>query len=186
MSQQDVVRAALALEQNERRDEAMAILQRYQALGTDVQGTLAGRIKRIWLENEDLGFAQHTLTLYQGALDEARKTGDVSQIYYHAVNVAFLEFVAFDRVDRAQEMAQLAFKNASLATENAWSVATQAEANLYLANRDVAVDLYRRMLEFEAEPWEFASTALQAAQIASKLKDSELADRLEEIFTPDV
>ena len=186
MSQQDVVRAALALEQNERRDEAMAILQRYQALGTDVQGTLAGRIKRMWLENEDLGFAQHALTLYQGALDEARKTGDVSQIYYHAVNVAFLEFVAFDRVDRAQEMAQLAFKNASLATENAWSVATQAEANLYLANRDVAVDLYRRMLEFEAEPWEFASTALQAAQIASKLKDSELADRLEEIFTPDV
>ena len=186
MSQQDVVRAALALEQNERRDEAMAILQRYQALGTDVQGTLAGRIKRMWLENEDPGFAQHALTLYQGALDEARKTGDVSQIYYHAINVAFLEFVAFDRVKRAQEMARLAFKNASLATENAWSVATQAEANLYLANRDVAVDLYYRMLEFEAEPWEFESTALQAAQIASKLRDSELADRLEEIFTPDV
>ena len=54
MSQQDVVRAALALEQNGKRDEAMALLQRCQALGTDVQGTLAGRIKRMWIENEDL------------------------------------------------------------------------------------------------------------------------------------
>ena len=184
MSQQDVVRAALALEQNGKRDEAMALLQRYEALGTDVQGTLAGRIKRMWLENEDLGFAQHALALYQKALVEALKIGDASQIYYHSINVAFLEFVAFDHVERAREMAELALDNASLANANAWSVATQAEANLYLGDRDRALDLYRRMIEFEAEPWEYASAALQAGQIASKLKDSHLADRLEEIFTP--
>ena len=186
MSQQDVVRAALALEQNGKRDEAMALLQRYEALGTDVQGTLAGRIKRMWLENEDLGFAQHALALYQKALDEALKMGDASQIYYHSINVAFLEFVAFDHFELAREMAELALDNASLANANAWSVATQAEANLYLGDRDRALDLYRRMIEFEAEPWEYASTALQAGQIASKLKDSHLADRLEEIFTPTV
>ena len=184
MSQQEVVRAALALEQNGKRDEAMALLQRYEALGTDVQGTLAGRIKRMWLENEDLGFAQHALALYQKALVEALKIGDASQIYYHSINVAFLEFVAFDHVERAREMAELALDNASLANANAWSVATQAEANLYLGDRDRALDLYRRMIEFEAEPWEYASAALQAGQIASKLKDSHLADRLEEIFTP--
>ena len=184
MCQQDIVRAALALEQNGKRDEAMALLQRYQALGTDVQGTLAGRIKRMWIENEDLGFAQHALALYQEALDVARKRGDASQIYYHSINVAFLEFVAFDRVKRAQAMAKLALENAFLAEENGWSVATQAEANLYLGHRDLALDLYRRMLAFEAEPWEYASTALQAGQIASKLKDNQLADRLEELFTP--
>ena len=159
MSQQDVVRAALALEQNGKRDEAMALLQRYEALGTDVQGTLAGRIKRMWLENEDLGFAQHALVLYQKALDEALKFGDVSQIYYHSINAAFLEFVAFDHVERAREMAELALENASLANANAWSVATQAEANLYLGDRDRALALYRRMIEFEAEPWEYASTS---------------------------
>ena len=186
MSQQDVVRAALALEQNGKRDEAMALLHRYQGLGTDVQGTLAGRIKRMWIENEDLGFAQHALALYQEALDVARKIGERSQIYYHSINVAFLEFVAFDRVEGAREMAELALENASLAEANAWSVATQAEANLYLGQRDLALDLYQRMLAFEAEPWEYASTALQAGQIASKLKDSQLADRLEEIFTPTV
>ncbi len=184
MSQQEVVRAALALEQNGKRDEAMALLQRYQTLGTDVQGTLAGRIKRLWIGNEDPGFAQHALALYQEALDAARKIGDRSQIYYHSINVAFLEFVAFDRADRAREMAELALENASLDKENAWSVATQAEANLYLGERDLAVDLYRRTLEFDTEPWERASMALQAAQIASKLKDRQLADRLEDIFTP--
>ena len=186
MSQQDVVRAALALERNGKRAEAMALLQRYQALGTDVQGTLAGRIKRMWLENEDLDFAQHALTLYRGTLHVARKAADVGQIYYHAINVAFLEFVAFDRVEQARAMAGLALENASRAKEDAWSIATRAEANLYLGHLDTAVDLYQRMLEFEAEPWEYASTALQAGQIASKLNDSQLADSLEEIFTPSV
>ena len=186
MCQQDVVRAALALEQNGRRDEAMALLQRHQELGTDVQGTLAGRIKRMWIENEDLDFAQHALDLYRGALDGALNSGDRNQIYYHSINIAFLEFVAFDRVDRAREMAELALENASLAEANVWSVATQAEANLYLDHRDPALDLYRRVLDLEAEPWQHASTALQAGQIASKLKDSQLADRLEEIFTPAV
>ena len=184
MSQHEVVRAALALEQNGKRDEAMALLQRYQALGTDVQGTLAGRIKRLWIGNEDPGFAEHALALYEEALDMARKIGDRSQIYYHSINVAFLEFVAFDRVERAREMAELALENASLDKANAWSVATQAEANLYLGHRDLALDLYHRMLEFDAEPWERASTALQAGQIASKLEDRQLADRLEDIFTP--
>ena len=64
--------------------------------------------------------------------------------------------------------------------------ATQAEANLYLGRHDLALYFYRRMLAFEAEPWEYSSTALQAGQIASKLKDGQLADRLEEIFTPTV
>ena len=186
MSQQDVVRAALALEQNGRRDEAMASLQRHQALGTDVQGTLAGRIKRMWMENEDLDSARHALDLYQGALDVALKSGDRDQIYYHSINIAFLEFVAFDRVDRAREKAELALRNASLAEADVWSVATQAEANLYLGHRDLALDLYGRMRDFEVEPWQHASTALQAGQIAVKLEDTQLADRLEEIFTPTV
>ena len=42
------------------------------------------------------------------------------------------------------------------------------------------------MLNLEAEPWQHASTALQAGQIASKLGDSQLANELEEIFTPTI
>ena len=186
MSVQDIVRAALALEQTGRRDEAMALLQRHQALGSEVQGTLAGRIKRMWLENEDLGFAEYALDLYKGALGEALKIGEVNQIYYHSINAAFLEFVAFDHIERAQEMAELALENSFLAEESAWSVATKAEAYLYLGQPELALDLYRRIFAFATEPWEYASTAFQAGQIASKLNDRLLADRLEEIFTPTV
>ena len=127
MSQQEVVRAALALEQNGKRGEAMALLQRYQELGTDVQGTLAGRIKRLWIVNEDEDFARHALALYQRAVGVARKMGDRDQIYYHSINVAFLELVAFHRTEQARVMAELALENASLSEASAWSVATQAE-----------------------------------------------------------
>ena len=184
MSEEDIVRAALAWEQNGRRDQGIALLQRYQALGIDVQGTLAGRIKRLWLENEDPGFAQHALDLYKGALDRARESRDRDQIYYHAINIAFLELVAFNRVGRASEMAELALENASLVETSVWSIATQAEANLCLGRFERALGLYRSMSEIKAEPWQYASTALQAGQIAIKLEDIELADRLEEIFTP--
>ena len=69
-----------------------------------------------------------------------------------------------------------------LISVDAWSIATQAEANLYLGHRGLALDLYRRMVAFEAEPWQYASTALQAGQIASKLQDSQLVVEIERHF----
>ena len=122
--------------------------------------------------------------LYQNALNGACASGDRGQIYYLAINVAFLEFAAFDRVERAREMAQLAIRNAALSNASAWSVATQAEANLYLGNHDRALNLYSCMLKLDAEPWMLASAALQAGQIVSKLGDGQVAERLEGIFAP--
>ena len=184
MSEQDIVRSALALERIGKRDQAMALLQRHETLGTDVQGTLAGRIKRMWIESEDLSFAQHALELYREGLTKAIEKDERGQIYYLSINVAFLEFVAFDRIKPAREMAMLALEYAIACEASVWSVATQAEANLYLGQVHKALDLYKLMLTFESEPWEHASTALQAGQIASKLEDRQLADSLEEIFTP--
>ena len=184
MSKEDIVRAALALERNGSRDEAIALLRSFKALGTDVQGTLAGRVKRIWMENGDPDFARRALDLYQGALDGAIGSGERDQVYYHAINIAFLEFVAFDRVERAQNMAKLALENAILADTGVWSIATQAEAYVYLGHYDRALELYRNVLEIEAEPWQYASTALQAGQIAIKLEDTELAGRFDDIFNP--
>jgi len=184
MSQEDIVRAALALERNGSRDEAVALLNSFKALGTDVQGTLAGRIKRIWMENGNPDFARRALDLYQGALDRAVQSGERDQVYYHAINIAFLEFVAFDRVERAQEMAKLALQNATSADTGVWSVATQAEAYVYLGHYERALELYRHMFNIEAEPWQYASTALQAGQIAIKLEDTDLAGRFDDLFNP--
>ena len=107
MSEREVVEAALALERAGERDKAMELLARHQALGTDVQGTLAGRIKRLWFETEQPRHAQRAFELYQHALEQATQSFDSAdekdkvrasgQIYYHAINVAFLEFVFWNR-----------------------------------------------------------------------------------------
>lgn len=187
MSQEEIVDAALALDRQNQREESIRLLQRYQTRGTDVQGVLAGRIKRLWLENEADGHAQWALELYQHALDQAVDKGNHGQIYYHAINVAFLNLVALDQSDRAKEMAQLALLHCGQAEPDVWNLATQAEANLYLGNRALALDLYRKVAEFGGvDGWKTASASFQAGHLAIKLGDAELLETLDDIFSPGV
>ena len=86
----------------------------------------------MWFSNGDPDFARHALELYQDALDTALVNRATDQVFYLAINLAFLEFVAFDHTDRATEMAQLALTYARAAAPSVWSMATEAEANLYL------------------------------------------------------
>lgn len=195
MSEREVVQAALALERAGERDKAMELLERHQALGTDVQGTLAGRIKRLWFETEQPQHAQRAFELYQHALGQATKRFEAAaddkersraseQIYYHAINVAFLEFVFHDRPERARALADLAVRHATEVPENVWSVATVAEARLYQDDRAAALKRYRRMFDIGGEPWQHASAGLQAGRIAAKLGDHALAEELDKLFTP--
>ncbi len=200
LSEAEVVDSALALERAGERNEAIELLQRHQALGTDVQGTLGGRIKRIWLESENPEDAQRAYDIYSAALamaqealetakemeDTKAEAGALDQIYYQAINVAFLEFVFHDRPKRAAEMAKLAHECAEGSGENLWTIATRAEAQLYLDRPDEAVALYTEMFKrYPDEPkWKHASASLQATQVAGKMNDTGLAERLEAIFTP--
>src|SRR5579883_529681 len=185
LSQAQVVDAALALDRAGKRHESVALLEENKALGTDVAGTLAGRFKRMWLESGDDYHAKRALALYESALAEARTKADHAQIHYHAINVAFLNFVAFEQPAKVREMAELAQSSAGIANDRVWSLATQAEAKLYLGDVSGAIALYRRVKELSPEPWQLASTGLQAAQIAGKLGNAPLLDALREIFSPD-
>jgi pimeloyl-ACP methyl ester carboxylesterase len=185
MSEDEVVEAALALDRSGKRDESVRLLERYQSAGTDVQGVLAGRMKRLWLESEADDDARRALELYQHALKEALENNEHEQIYYHAINVAFLNFVAFNEQERARSMAELALQHCGQAPDNVWNAMTRAEANLYLGNRDIALDLYRLVPKQLAEPWQLASSRLQASRVASELDDRPLLEELETIFTPD-
>jgi pimeloyl-ACP methyl ester carboxylesterase len=205
LSEREVVQAALALERAGKRSKAVELLERYQSLGTDVQGTLAGRMKRVWFETEDPHHAQRAFELYDHALQQAsrhlqeatdaqRALAAREQIYYHAINVAFLEFVFHQRLERAREMAQLAAQHASEVPENVWSIATLAEARLYLGDNDGALQFYRKLISLGGEhpirtqgvpaAWQFASAGLQAARVAAALDDPRLAEALDGIFTP--
>jgi len=176
-----VVDAALALERAGKRNEAIAMLERYKEKDTDIKGTLAGRLKRLWLDTEETRYAQRSLALYQEALDSA-KTPD--QIYYLAINVAFMKFTFANDKAAAEAMAKLALKHADPPGNDIWKTATVAEAYLYLDRTEEALREYRRLLTLEAEAWKHQSASLQAGRIAAKLGDRALAEELEGIFTP--
>ena len=176
-----VVDAALALERAGKRDEAIALLERYKEKDTDIKGTLAGRLKRLWLDTEQTEYARRSLALYQEALGAA-KTPD--QIYYLAINVAFMKFTFANDKAAAEAMAKLALKHADPPGNDVWKTATAAEAYLYLDRPQEALGGYRTLLTLEAEAWKHQSTALQAGRIAAKLGDRALAEELEGIFTP--
>ena len=62
-------------------------------------------MKRLWLETEQAEQADWALTLYQEALNAA-KTPD--QIYYLAINVAFMKLTFANDISSAQSMAKVA------------------------------------------------------------------------------
>ncbi|PYY12864.1 MAG: hypothetical protein DMG60_23075, partial [Acidobacteria bacterium] len=176
-----VVDAALALERAGQRGQAITLLEQYKDRDTDIKGTLGGRMKRIWLESDQKEYADRALNLYQDALNRVR-TPD--QIYYLAINVAFMKFVYGNDIAGAQAMAKLALQHSFPPANDVWKTATVAEAYLYLDRLQDAVQEYRRLLTLEAEPWKHQSSSLQAGRIAVKLGNRALAEQLEGIFTP--
>jgi hypothetical protein len=188
LSEEEVVDAALALDRDNKREQAIALLERHQDLGTDVKGTLAGRIKRRWLQGGNIADAKLALEIYSSALATAQAGNDDEQIYYHAINAAFLEFAAFDHPDRARDLAQLATAYSSRCEQakgpDIWTVSTKAEANLYLDDIDKAIAGYRAAAGMQAESWKLLSTAQQAQSVAAKLRDERLKKALHDIFDP--
>lgn len=181
MSVKLVVDAALALERAGQRADGIALLERYKDRDTDIKGTLAGRIKRLWLETEQTKYGERALALYQEALNTTEKP---EQIYYLAINVAFMKFVFANDSAAAQTMAALALQHATPPDNDVWKTATVAEAHLYFGRIEEAVKEYRRLLTVEAEPWQHRTASLQASRIAAKLRNLALAEELETIFTP--
>lgn len=181
MSVKEIVDAALALDRVGRRAESIALLERHTEKDTDVKGTLGGRIKRLWFETEQPEYAERALRLYQEALKAATRP---DQIYYLAINVAFMKFTYVGDTAAARSMAELALKHAAPPGDDVWKTATVAEAHLYLDRVPEALAQYRRLLTLEAEEWKHASASLQASRIAAKLGNRELAEDLDAIFTP--
>src|SRR6185436_2665345 len=69
---------------------------------------------------------------------------DRKQIFYHAINLAFLYIVAKNNDIEMKRFAQLALDNCILDSKDMWELATIGEANLYLGKMDVAEEYYRK------------------------------------------
>jgi pimeloyl-ACP methyl ester carboxylesterase len=185
LTQAEVVNAAIMLDLDDKRQQAIALLEQNLALGTDIKGTLGGRFKRLWLETADRSYAERALELYRSALDMSSAADDHEQVYYHAINVAFLSFVVWDRKTEAEDLARLALEHCAKAPETLWRVATEAEARLYLNETEVALADYERAFAMGAEHWQLQSAGQQAYQIAVKLGAPELQEKLQTLFNPE-
>ncbi len=179
-----LVTLALALDSDGQRDAAIRVIEESPNKTTDLLGTLAGRLKRRWLFDfrlfED---AERAKELYLQALASAEQAEDHRQIFYHAINVAFMALALDDDPPSAQQHARLALTACAQAETTLWNLATQGEANIYLGNDDSAVAGYREALLKDPEPWQITSMFQQAVQAADELLDNgQLADRLRQLF----
>jgi pimeloyl-ACP methyl ester carboxylesterase len=181
----EVVNAAIKFDLDGKRQHAIDLLERHLGLGTDIQGTLGGRFKRLWLESGDAAHAARALELYRDALDASLAASDHEQVYYHAINVAFLTYVVHDRKDEASGLARLALEHCARSPRNMWRVATEAEAQLYLDQPDRALELYREVIRMGAERWQLQSAGQQAYSVAQKIGDQALQEELRTLFNPE-
>ena len=75
------------------------------------------------------------------------------QIYYHAINLAFLNLMKNDQ-DRTEtkKMAELALEHANkAANDDMWEYATKAEAFLYLNDLNGALECYKKAIEISGQ-----------------------------------
>jgi len=139
-----------ALEGLERKDEVYDILNNHPLAkrNTDLMGIIGGRHKRDYLKTFSYQSYELSYKYYSKALKISVENEVDSQIYYHAINLAFLSIVSDPETGRG-EMKKYA--NQALVAANKcddpWKIATIAEANMYLGNLDSAQEFYIKASE---------------------------------------
>lgn len=138
-------RLIFALEGADRGEEALQIVQNHPLAkdNSNLMGVIGGRYKRKYLNSYSAVDAQNSLDYYSKGMAIAEGKNDFKQIYYLAINLAFLS-IFFKEDDIAMtSYAQQALE----ATKNdpfnsLWKLATVGEANIYLGNFEEARKQY--------------------------------------------
>ncbi len=181
---QQIVQYAFALEGTGEHEAAVQYLkdQVDKTKDTDIMGTLAGRWKRTYLSDLKPAYAQRAIDLYKAAYDTSSKNEDTEQIYYHAINLAFLNF-KLKKYKDAKEYAQVAKTNAEKSTvQDVWKYATLAEAYLYLDDEANAYYNYLIALEKGPEVRAKESMYIQWLSILQQKGLGDLEGRLRRLF----
>jgi pimeloyl-ACP methyl ester carboxylesterase len=191
-----LVMLALALDGAGKREQAVRVLQeRGDAAGTDVLGTLGGRIKRRWVGERRQSDAELALSLYAHGHELATARNDHEQAYYHAINLAFLALLYGGDVPRARTWAADALRHcadqeARLRAENLpdkdalWRAATRGEALLVEGRTEEALAEYRRAVKRDPQPdtWQALSMYWQGRLVAEELGDKRAVKELDALF----
>ena len=140
---------ALAYDALCEEDKSLELLtsHHFSKADTDIMGIIGGRYKRKFLyEGLKESDANNAWIWYEKAFDLSKKENNRTQIYYHAINLAFLSLVVRDSKQDAKKYAQEALNHCDLQTSNTWEIATIAEANLYLENVQESEKYYKLVM----------------------------------------
>jgi pimeloyl-ACP methyl ester carboxylesterase len=169
------VQLAIALDQVDRRDDAIELLRQHKPRGTDALGVLAGRLKRRWIVTRSEEDYQSALDLYQRAYEQARAATppDHDQAYYHGINLAFLVLAPGSNfsaaLERAQQLANEVLEHCSQAKDPKsvhWRLATEGDAHMILGDSEQGLKKHREAAARSPKPWECVSMEEQAIRIA--------------------
>ena len=126
-----------ALEGMDRNEEVMDILLNHPLSkdSTDLMGVLGGRYKRQYLQSFADEDGSKAMEFYGKALAISSEKKNNGQIYYHAINLAFMSLVYDEDKQSMQEYASQAMEAAQADPfDSLWKNATMAEAYMYLAD----------------------------------------------------
>lgn len=140
-----LVRLVFALEGSDRQNEALELLNKHPQAQTNsnLMGILGGRHKRRYLETYEAKEAERAMEYYQKGLEIAVGKDDNEQIYYLAINLAFLNLVYLDDKSAMRKFANQALEACKEDPfPSLWKTATQAEAALYMGDFDSSKQKY--------------------------------------------
>ncbi len=142
-------RLVFSLEGLDRRGDALKILEEHPAAqeDTDLMGIIGGRYKRSYLKFPSQADAEAAFVYYELALEKSTAKKNYDQIYYHAINLAFLSLVAENDKGRMRTYAQQALDATEKCEEDSWKYGTVAEASMYLGDMDKAKEYYTKAAE---------------------------------------
>ncbi len=142
-------RLVFALEGLDRREEALNILDEHPSAqeDTDLMGIIGGRYKRAYLKFPSKDDAETAFVYYELALEKSTTNKNYEQIYYHAINLAFLSLVVKDNRTEMIRYAEQALHVAKNCADHLWKYATVAEANMYLGEMKTARKYYKKAAE---------------------------------------
>lgn len=135
----------VALEGLDRNEEVMEILLHHPLSqeNTDLIGFLGGSHKRKYLQTYLDEFGKKSMEYYGKGLEISLQKNDYDQIYYHAINLAFLSLVYKEDRNQMRQYAQQAITaTEKVGIDSMWKNATIAEATMYSGDFKKAMKYY--------------------------------------------